>query len=158
MIAVRERTATEGAMEATKILVVEDDPNDGLLMKRAFKKSAPLDSVAVVRDGAESLDFLFAEGEYQDRASSDLPLVVLLDLNLPKISGLDVLRRIREDRRTRTLPVVILTSSDEQEDRIRGYDLGANSYVRKPVDTQSFTEAVTELGLYWAELNLPERD
>ncbi len=141
-------------MSQLKILIVEDNPDDETLVLRALEKSNVANQTTVVRDGAEALDWLFREGAYEGRDNCD-PAVVLLDLKLPKIDGLEVLRRIREDERTKRLPVVVLTSSDEQEDMIRSYDLGANSYVRKPVEFGRFSEAVSQLGLYWLLLNEP---
>jgi CheY-like chemotaxis protein len=138
----------------TMILLVEDNPDDELLTLRALRRANVGNDVAVVRDGAEALDFLFGGGA-QAGDTTALPQVVLLDLKLPKVEGLEVLRRIRADDRTKLLPVVILTSSDEEQDRIRGYALGANSYVRKPVDFTQFAEAVRQLGLYWLVLNQP---
>jgi DNA-binding response OmpR family regulator len=135
------------------VLLVEDNPDDVALTKRAFKKSNIANDMFVAVDGAEALDFLFARGAYADRDPEDLPEVVLLDLKLPKVDGLEVLRQLRENEATHLLPVVILTSSKEEQDMIRGYALGANSYVRKPVDFIEFTEAVRELGLYWLILN-----
>ncbi len=135
------------------VLLVEDNVDDVVLTQRAFKKSNIANTMFVARDGAEALDFIFARDAYSDRDASELPEVVLLDLKLPKVDGLEVLRQLREDPRTRFLPVVILTSSKEEQDMIRGYALGANSYVRKPVDFIEFTEAVRELGLYWLILN-----
>src|SRR5829696_8017275 len=135
------------------ILLVEDDADDELLTRRALKKSNVLNDVVVARDGAEALDYLFATGEYEGRDPSAMPQVVLLDLGLPKLDGLEVLRRIRGDERTRLLPVVILTSSEDQEDVVDGYGLGANSFVRKPVEMGRFRDAVAELGLYWTVLN-----
>ena len=140
---------------ATMILLVEDNPDDEALTLRALRKANVGNDVAVVRDGAEALDFLFGAGTHTGRDTSVMPQVVLLDLKLPKIDGLEVLRRLRADDRTKLLPVVILTSSDEELDRIRGYALGANSYVRKPVDFTQFAEAVRQLGLYWLVLNQP---
>jgi two-component system response regulator len=140
---------------ATMILLVEDNPDDEALTLRALRKANVGNDVAVVRDGAEALDFLFGAGTHAGRDTSVMPQVVLLDLKLPKIDGLEVLRRLRADDRTKLLPVVILTSSDEEQDRIRGYALGANSYVRKPVDFTQFAEAVRQLGLYWLVLNQP---
>ncbi len=128
------------------ILMVEDDPDDEALILRALKKFNVSNEITVVRDGAEAVDYLFKTGPYADREGGD-PAVVLLDLKLPKIDGLEVLRRIRENQRTRNQPVVVLTSSDEQDDMIRSYDLGANSYVRKPVVFEKFSEAVSNLGL-----------
>jgi two-component system response regulator len=135
------------------ILLVEDNPDDEALALRAFRKANISNNIAVARDGAEALDYLFAEGQYADRDGRDLPAVMLLDLKLPKISGLEVLRRIRENERTKRLPVVILTSSRQDEDLIRGYELGCNSYVRKPVDFNEFVVAVSQLGVYWLLLN-----
>jgi two-component system response regulator len=134
------------------ILLVEDNHTDEVLTCRVLRKIL-LNEIVVTRDGAEALDFLFARGDYRDRSPADLPHVVLLDLNLPKIGGLDVLREIRANDRTRNLPVVILTSSREEVDLVRGYDNGANSYVVKPVDFGGFSEAVRQLGLYWVLVN-----
>jgi len=139
----------------TMILLVEDNPDDEALTLRALKRANVGNDVMVVRDGAEALDFLFGAGAHAGRDTSVMPQVVLLDLKLPKIEGLEVLRRLRADDRTKLLPVVILTSSDEEQDRIRGYALGANSYVRKPVEFGQFAEAVRQLGLYWLVLNQP---
>ncbi len=135
------------------IMLVEDNPKDEALTLRGLKKSGIINEVVVARDGAEALDYLFGNGTQP--ASVDLPIVVLLDLKLPKIDGLEVLKRIREDERTKLLPVVILTSSNQEEDRLRGYKLGANSYVRKPVGFNEFADAVRQLGLYWFVLNEP---
>jgi len=138
-------------MRSKVILLVEDNPDDVDLTLRAFEMSRIANEVVVVRDGAEALEYLFATGRHADR--SLLPEVVLLDLNLPRISGLDVLRRLRADERTRLLPVVVLTSSNEERDVLSSYDLGANSFVRKPVDFTQFVEAARQLGLYWLILN-----
>jgi CheY-like chemotaxis protein len=138
---------------ASTILLVEDNADDEELTLRALKKNNITNEVVVVRDGAEALDYLFATGNYNGRDTGILPQVVLLDLKLPKVDGLEVLARLRSDKRTKLLPVVILTSSIEEQDLLRGYDLGANSYVRKPVDFGQFTEAVRHLGLYWLLLN-----
>ena len=135
------------------ILLVEDNPDDEALALRALKKSNLANEIAVARDGVEALDFLFCEGKFADRDPCELPVVVLLDLKLPKVDGLEVLKRIKNDERTRRLPVVILTSSSEEQDIIDSYDFGANSYIRKPVDFNQFTEAVAQLGLYWLVLN-----
>jgi CheY-like chemotaxis protein len=140
-------------MRRNVILLVEDNPDDVELTRRAFTKSNVANAVVTVSDGQEALDYLFATGEYVGRDVNVIPQVVLLDLNLPKISGLDVLRRIRADERTRRLPVVVLTTSNEERDVIGSYDLGANSYVRKPVDFAQFLEAARQLGLYWLVLN-----
>jgi len=134
---------------------VEDNPKDELLTLRALKKCHLANEIMVVRDGAEALDFLFAKGDYADRDMDNLPTVVLLDLKLPKIDGFEVLRRIRADERTRLLPVVILTSSDEEKDILAGYEMGANSYVRKPVAFSEFGIAVASLGRYWLITNEP---
>ncbi len=135
------------------ILLVEDNPDDELLTRRALKKNDIGNEVVVARDGVEALDYLFGTGVYEERNPSATPQVVLLDLKLPRIDGLEVLRRVRADERTRLLPVVILTSSREQQDLIDGYGCGANSYIRKPVDFAQFVEAVRQLGLYWLVLN-----
>ena len=138
---------------AVEILIVEDDPQDLELIQRALRKAKVSNKIQVTRDGAEALDYLFATGQYSARDVNAGPQVVLLDLNLPKVSGLEVLRRLRANDRTKHLPVVILTSSNEEQDRIQGYENGANSYVRKPVDFVEFAEAVRHLGLYWLILN-----
>lgn len=137
------------------ILLVEDNPDDEVLTLRAFKKNNIKNEVIVAHDGKEALDFLFGKGAYAERDPQDSPEVVLLDLKLPKVDGLEVLRQVRADPRTRLLPVVILTSSKEEQDLIEGYSRGANSYVRKPVDFNQFVEAVRQLGLYWLVLNEP---
>ncbi|MDZ8261319.1 response regulator [Nostoc sp. ChiQUE01b] len=135
------------------ILLVEDNPDDEALTLRALKKNNILNEVVVARDGVEALDYLFGKGVYTDRDMSVMPNLILLDLKLPKMDGLEVLRHLRTDDRTKILPVVILTSSKEEQDLINGYSLGANSYVRKPVDFSQFSEAVRQLGLYWFVLN-----
>lgn len=135
------------------ILLVEDNADDEELTLRAFGKGNVKNKVVVVRDGAEALDFLFAQGKYADRDISDRPQVILLDLKLPKIDGLEVLRQIRSRSETKFLPVVILTSSKEEKDVVEGYQLGANSYVCKPVDMTQFAQAIQQLGLYWLVLN-----
>ena len=135
------------------ILLVEDNPDDEVLTLRALKKSNILNEVVVARDGVEALDFLFATGTYSDRDSNILPQMVLLDIKLPKIDGLEVLRRLRANERTKLLPVIILTSSKEEQDPINGYKFGCNSYICKPVDFSQFSESVRQLGLYWLVLN-----
>jgi two-component system response regulator len=140
-------------MSDTTILLVEDNPNDEALTLRALKKNNIQDRVVVARDGAEALDYLFATGPYQDRDPAEVPRVIFLDLKLPKVDGLEVLRRLRADPRTRLLPVVILTSSNEERDLLAGYGSGANSYIRKPVDFTQFSETVRDLGKYWLHHN-----
>jgi two-component system, response regulator len=135
------------------ILLVEDNPDDEELTLRAMKKGKIKNDIVVVRDGAEALEYLFARGKYAGRDPAHLPQVVLLDLKLPKVDGLEVLKQIRGSSRTRMLPVVILTSSKEDKDVVEGYSLGANSYVCKPVDVEHFTQAVQQLELYWVILN-----
>jgi two-component system response regulator len=135
------------------ILLVEDNPDDIELTLRAFRKNNIANDMAIVRDGAEALDFLFCRGAYCRRDIADQPRLILLDLNLPKLDGLQVLERLRADERTRLVPVVILTSSKEEQDMIRGYQHGANSYVRKPVDFNAFVDAVRQIGLYWLLIN-----
>ncbi len=150
-------------MEDNKpIMLIEDNPDDETLTLRALKKNNIKNEVVVARNGAEALDYLFGTGPYAGRDLTVMPQVILLDLKLPKVDGLDVLRRLRANELTRLLPVVILTSSNEERDRINSYGLGANSYVRKPVDFGQFIDAVRQLGLYWLILNepapLPKRD
>src|SRR5713226_6428850 len=144
------------------ILLVEDNLDDEALTLRALKKNNIHNDVVVAHDGVEALDYLFGTGIHAGRDLCIMPQVILLDLKLPKIDGLEVLRRLRSDAQTRLLPVVILTSSNEEQDRIAGYGLGANSYIRKPIDFGQFTDAVRQLGLYWLILNepapLPKRD
>ena len=142
-------------MEEKMILLVEDNPDDEALTLRALKKNNISNRVAVAHDGVEALDFLFCTGAYAGRNPNEMPQVILLDLKLPKIDGMEVLRRIRADERTHLLPVVILTSSKEEQDLANGYGYGANSYVRKPVDFNQFVDAVRHLGLYWLVLNEP---
>ncbi|MEJ7597585.1 MAG: response regulator [Kofleriaceae bacterium] len=137
------------------ILLVEDNPSDEKLTLRAFKKSGVANEITVVRDGAEALDYVFGTGTHAGRDITQLPSIVLLDLKLPRVEGLEVLRRIRADERTKLLPVVILTSSKEEEDIARSYSLGANAYVRKPVEFSEFVEAAKTLGLFWLLLNEP---
>ena len=142
-------------MNRKAILLVEDNANDEYLTLRALKKHNVANDVVVARDGVEALDYLFGTGAHAGRDVRELPLVVLLDLKLPKVDGLEVLRRVRADERTRLLPVVILTSSNEERDVIHGYELGTNSYVQKPVDFAAFMDAIGQLGLYWLMLNQP---
>ena len=140
-------------MDKKVILLVEDNPDDEELTLRALKMNLILNEVIVVRDGEEALEYLFGTERYAGRETNDLPQVILLDLKLPKLGGLDVLKRVRADPRTRLLPIVMLTSSSEEEDVLTSYKLGANSYVRKPVEFQHFAEAVQQLGLYWLLIN-----
>ena len=142
-------------MEDKIILLVEDNPDDVALTIRAFRKNDISNKIIVAKDGVEALDYLFGKGMYAGRDVKDTPVIVLLDLKLPKIDGLEVLRKIRQNEFTRLLPVVILTSSTEEQDKISGYNLGANSYVRKPVDYNQFAEAIKYLGLYWLVWNEP---
>ena len=144
-------------MNDKAILLVEDNPDDALLTLDALQTNRIGNKVVVARNGVEALDYLLGEGGYMGRDVMDLPAVVLLDLKLPKIDGLEVLRRVRADERICLLPVVILTSSNEEEDRLKGYSLGANSYVRKPVDFDEFVKAAGQLGLYWLLLNQPPK-
>lgn len=137
------------------ILLVEDNQDDEELALLALKKGQVANTVVVARDGVEALDYLFGTGPHAGRDARDIPQLMLLDLKLPKVGGLEVLRRVRADLRTRRMPVVILTSSREEEDRIDGYDMGANSYVRKPVDFTEFVKSVSQLQLYWLVLNEP---
>jgi len=137
------------------VLLVEDNPSDEKLTLRAFRKANVVNEVHVTRDGAEALDYLFGTGSYAGRALEPAPAIILLDLKLPRIDGLEVLRRIRADERTKLLPVIILTSSKEEEDIARGYSLGANAYVRKPVDFAEFVTAAQAVGLFWLLLNEP---
>lgn len=140
-----------------EILLVEDNPNDVELTLLAFQEAHIINQVQVVRDGVEALEFLFCTGRYVDRRIGDRPRVILLDLKLPKVDGLQVLRRLKNDPQTRTIPVVILTSSREDPDIQECYRLGANSYIVKPVDFLQFSEAIQELGFYWLLLNQPAR-
>ena len=142
-------------MDEKVILLVEDNPNDVLLTERALKKAHILNKLVVAKDGVEALDYLFRTGTWANKDLYPLPQVILLDLKLPRIDGLEVLRRIRVDDRTRFLPVVILTSSKEERDITNGYAMGANSYIRKPVNFNQFADAVGQLGLYWLVLNEP---
>ena len=141
------------AVSEKVVLLVEDNPDDVELALRAFKKNNLLNEVVVAQDGVEALDYLFGTGAYAGRDPGELPQLVLLDLNLPRMGGLEVLRRIRADERTKLLPVVILTTSKEEQDRLQSYLLHANSYIRKPVDFEQFSQAIQQLGLYWLVLN-----
>ncbi len=140
-------------MEKKVILLVEDAPDDEVLTVHALEKSNDLSEVVVAHDGVEALHYLFGSGSYSTRKASAMPDLILLDLKLPYIHGLEVLRRIRSDERTKLVPVVVLTSSNQEQDMIRSYDLGVNSYVRKPVDFEQFLEAARQLGLFWLVLN-----
>jgi two-component system, response regulator len=137
------------------ILLVEDNEQDEGLMLRALRKNNISNETVVVRDGAEALDYLFAMGKYADRNPAELPTVVLLDIKLPRVNGLEVLRRVRANEHTKLLPIVVLTSSREESDRLVGYSNGANSFVRKPIESAEFTEAIRQLGLYWLIVNEP---
>jgi two-component system response regulator len=137
------------------ILLVEDNPDDQILLKRAMKKNHLANEIVVANDGVEALDYLFGTGDFDGRDTSIQPELVLLDLKLPKMDGHDVLRAMRVDPRTKYIPVVVLTSSVEEADMIRSYDLGANSFVQKPIDFEEFVEAAAKLGLYWLVLNKP---
>lgn len=141
-------------MNETKvILLVEDNPSDIALTRRALEKSAIRNDLVVAEDGQEALDYLFCSGAHAGRNAGDMPVLILLDLNMPRVDGLEFLRRIRADGRTRRLPVVILTSSSEERDIAASYDLGTNSYIRKPVDFHQFAEVIKQLGLYWLVIN-----
>jgi two-component system, response regulator len=145
------------ATNEVEILLVEDNPNDVELTLRALKKNNLTNKVHVVKDGAEALEYIFATGAYASRDINCIPKVILLDLKLPKVDGLEVLRQIKSNERTKLIPVVVLTSSKEERDLIESYRLGANSYITKPVGFESFVKAVSELGLYWLLLNQPPR-
>ena len=140
-------------MSEKMILLVEDNPDDEELTMRALRKAKIANEIAVARDGAEALDFVFARGKHAGRDATRLPAVILLDLNLPKLGGHEVLRELRADERTKLIPVVVLTSSSEDEDKLKSYKSGANSYVRKPVEFSAFANAVGQLGMYWMLLN-----
>ena len=142
-------------METRVILLVEDNPSDIGLTRRALEKAGIGNPLVVAEDGQEALDYIFCSGAHGARDIADLPVLVLLDLKLPRVDGLEVLRRIRAEPRTRRIPVVILTSSTEQQDIAAGYDRGSNSYIRKPVDFQQFAEVIKQLGLYWLVINEP---
>lgn len=141
-------------MNGKVILLVEDNPDDEALTRRAIAQNRIANAVVVAPDGVEALDYLFGTGKYEGRDVADMPSLVLLDINLPKLDGFEVLRRIRRDERTRLLPVVMLTTSKEEQDVLKGYDGGVNSYVRKPVDFEEFVEAVRQVGIYWLLLNI----
>ena len=145
-------------MKSKTILLVEDNPSDVKLTKRALEQNQITNELIVAEDGREALDYLFGAGQYAGRDARDIPAVVLLDLKLPRIEGLEVLKEIRANEFTKLLPVVILTSSSQEEDLVSSYKLGANSYIRKPVDFRQFTEAVRNLGMYWLLLNEPPPD
>jgi len=140
-----------------ELLLVEDNPQDLELALLALREADPFARIHVARDGAEALEFIFCEGPYAGRRINDVPKVILLDLKLPKIDGLEVLKRIKADPRTRTIPVVVLTSSNEQRDVVESYELGVNSYIVKPVNFERFSDAVRNLGLYWRVLNQPPK-
>mgnify|MGYP000952130585 CR=1 FL=1 len=140
-------------MNEKLILLVEDNSDDEMLLLRAFEKNRICNEIVITRDGAEALDWLFGEGDFSGRDTDILPQIIILDLKLPKIDGLEVLRRIRAEERTKLIPIIILTTSSEQKDIISSYNLGANSYVQKPVDFEEFIEATRQLGLYWLVLN-----
>jgi two-component system response regulator len=140
-----------------EILLVEDNPNDVELTLRALKKRNLANKVHVVRDGAEALEFIFGTGTYAERDINHIPKVILLDLKLPKVDGLEVLRRVKSDERTKIIPVVVLTSSKEERDMVESYKLGANSYITKPVDFDKFAQTVSEMGFYWLLVNQPPR-
>ena len=140
-----------------EILLVEDNPNDAELAMRALKKHNLANSIIWVKDGAEALDFIFARGAYSDRNINNIPKVILLDLRLPKVDGLEVLRAVKSDERTKPIPVVVLTSSREEKDIVESYNLGVNSYITKPVDFEAFVKTVSDLGMYWLLLNKPPR-
>ncbi len=143
--------------DAVEILLVEDNPHDVELTLRALKKHNLANNVLVAKDGADALDFVFATGAYADRSVEKSPKLILLDLKLPKVDGLEVLRKIKSDERTKTIPVVVLTSSSEERDIVESYKLGVNSYMVKPVDFDQFVESVSEVGLYWLVCNEPPR-
>lgn len=142
-------------MVTKKIFLVEDNAQDEILILRVLKKNNFTNEIVVLRDGQQAVDCLFAEGEFEDRDTPELPSVILLDIGLPRLSGLEVLKRLRADARTHLLPVVMFTSSDEERDRLQSYQFGANSFVRKPLDFAEFAEAVTRIGVYWLLTNAP---
>jgi CheY-like chemotaxis protein len=138
-----------------EILLVEDNPNDAELAIRALKAHNLANKLVWLKDGVEALDFIFAQGQYADRSIEDIPKVVLLDLKLPRVNGLEVLEKVKSDKQTRTIPIVVLTSSSEERDIVTSYNLGVNSYILKPVDFDKFVDAVKDVGLYWLLLNKP---
>lgn len=138
-----------------EILLIEDNPNDVELTLRALKKSNLANNIHVAKDGAEALDFIFSNGAHAGRDISQKPKIILLDLKLPKIDGLEVLQRLKSDERTKSIPVVVLTSSREEQDLVKSYKFGANSFITKPVDFNNFVKSITDLGLYWLLLNQP---
>lgn len=142
-----------GRLENNPILLVEDNPDDEMLTRRALQQNKIMNQIVVARDGVEALDYLFCEGVHASRNERVMPAMILLDLKLPRLNGLEVLERLRADPRTELLPVIILTSSKEEHDLVQGYKLHANSYIRKPVDFAQFVDAVKQLGMYWLVLN-----
>ncbi len=147
--------STEDSTDGIEILLVEDNPTDAELTMRALKRKNLINRLLWVKDGAEALDFLFAKGEYSDRDPNDIPKLILLDLRMPKVDGLEVLQEIKDDERTKRIPVVILTSSKEDRDIVESYKLGVNSYVSKPVEFDEFIDAVSTMGFYWILINKP---
>jgi CheY-like chemotaxis protein len=147
--------STEDGTDGIEILLVEDNPTDAELTMRALKRKNLINRLLWVKDGAEALDFLFAKGEYSDRDPNDIPKLILLDLRMPKVDGLEVLQEIKDDERTKRIPVVILTSSKEDRDIVESYKLGVNSYVSKPVEFDEFIDAVSTMGFYWILINKP---
>jgi CheY-like chemotaxis protein len=145
----------DDTVKEVEILLVEDNPTDAELAMRALKKSNLANKLVWVKDGAEALDFIFAQGEYSSRSVTNGPKVIMLDLRLPKVDGMEVLRRVKADERTRTIPVVVLTSSKEDRDVAESYKLGVNSYISKPVEFDDFAKTVSELGMYWLLVNHP---
>jgi len=144
-------------MEKIEILLVEDNPSDAELTIRALKKSNIVNRLVHLKDGEEALEYLFATGKFSDRNVSELPKVILLDLKMPKVGGLEVLKQIKSDSRTSMIPVVVLTSSNEDRDVVEGYKLGVNSYIVKPVEFENFAKTVSEIGMYWLLVNQPPR-